>query len=133
MKVADNIMTDNDGNFIRVHDTKETRIISLKLKTETKERLIGTLSKINRELIVTRIRAKHLMLKSNSYGFNYHVLSKAKQFDHVRLEDDHAAFLIPVSFILEKGKFLFFKQQGFEKQIFISLKEIEQFKTTSML
>ncbi len=133
MKVADNILSDNDGNFIRVHDTKETRVISLKLKTETKERLIGTLSKVNRELIVTRIRAKHLMIKSNSYGFNYHVLSKAKQFDHVRLEDDYDAYLIPVSYILEQGKFLFFKQQGFEKQIFLSLESMKQFKTQSVL
>ncbi len=133
MKKMTSILSDNDGNFIRVVDAGDTRVVSLKLKGDTRERLIGTLSKQRRELLVTRIRAKHLLQKNKSYGFNYHVLSKAKQFDHVRLEDDYDAYLIPVSYILEQGKFLFFKQQGFEKQIFLSLESMKQFKTQSVL
>ncbi|MBK7362665.1 MAG: hypothetical protein IPJ01_10255 [Micavibrio sp.] len=37
---------------------------------------------------------------------------------------------IPVKFILENGKFLFFKEQGFEKQIFVSLEQLAEFKIT---
>ena len=51
-----------------------------------------------------------------------------KQFNTIRLQDEFNRWTIPLQYILENGEFLFFKEQGFEKQIFISLNKIEQFK-----
>lgn len=104
------------------------KLISLYLKLgKLKQRFIGTVTKSTKTFEVRRKRGKHLHIKSNSYGFNYHALDNKKSFDTVRLSDEISDWKIPVNFILENGSFLYFKEQGFEKQIFVSLEQIEQY------
>lgn len=103
-------------------------IITLKL-AGFKARRIGTVTRSTNTLDVVRKRDKHLHIKSNSYGFNYSVISKKTGIDWVRVSDDTGCYWkIPTKYILENGKFLFFLKQGFEKQIFLSLEKMEQFK-----
>lgn len=80
-------------------------------------------------MAVKRVRDKHLFRKFNAYGFNDYVLRNQTTFDWIRLSDDEGNhWKIPVTFISEYGKFLNFKQQGFELQRFVSLEQIEQFR-----
>lgn len=92
------------------------------------KRLVGELLEGQRVLRVTRKRGKHLLRKANAYGFNHFILSNAKKFDTVLLVDDFGAYRIPRQYILEHGEFLWFKEQGFEKQIFLTLDKIIDFK-----
>jgi hypothetical protein len=63
--------------------------------------------------------------KSNSYGFNYHLLKLSKSFDYVAInEDDERLFVVPKHAILDYGKVMFFKNSedgnSFEVQIFLN-------------
>lgn len=109
--------------------SKRGNEIYLKLDSEKKERLLGRV--VGRELQVARVRSKHLFLKNSSYGFNEVLLKRAKTFDKVRLMETNT-YLIPVSFILENGRYMFHKKKGFEKQLFVTLQQIEQFKVTDI-
>ena len=70
--------------------------------------------------------------KNNSYGFNEHLIKTGKTFDKIKLIDDGGTYVFPKSEILEKGKYLFFKEQGFEKQLFLPLEEINKFKVQDL-
>lgn len=118
-------------NSITVHDTQGNEIIRngndllLGLSGERRTRKIGSIS--NGVLYVRR-RRSHIMDVNKSYGFNHHILSNARMFDKVNIKDDYGIYELPVSVILDKGDFLFFKKQGFEKQIFLPLDEIYKYK-----
>lgn len=121
---------DERGNYFSVEGDQLMliRSIFLNLKSENKSRQIGVLYTKDRVLHITRNRAKHLFRKNNSYGFNEHIIRTAILFDRVILTDEFSVFDIPRSVILEKGTYLDFKSNGFEKQIFLSLEIIEQYK-----
>lgn len=115
---------DSDGNEFRIIDKKK---IVLKLKTERKARNVGIINSLS-QLVVKRKRKLHLHYMSNSYGFNYFIIANAQKFQKVLLCDELGRYLIPNSVILEEGKFLYFKQTGFEKQLFLPLDIINKFK-----
>ena len=128
---------DNLGNILIIEQNKDERYghishLYLQVGGETRRRSIGVLDKLRRVFFVTRLRAKHLHRKSNSYGFAYNVLSKATHFDEVMLTDDEGYYLIPRKVILDEGKFMVFKNdvtgESFEKQIFLSLDVIKKYK-----
>jgi len=123
---------DNYGNSIRIMNTQaglnSFSIIYLNLITEKTPRVIGYINNILQCLHISREYKKHLMKTINSYGFNYCLLSELNSYDYIHLEDEDNKWLIPKQFILDNGDFLHFLKQGFEKQIFISLSKIEQFK-----
>ena len=118
--VGNKIIASNNGDRIKV---------LLKLNTELRSRLLGYVNIKSKSIKIIRKKELHLMHINNSYGFNHTLLSDAKTFDKILLKDELNAWNIPTQFILENGKFLFFKEQGFERQIFISLEQINQFKT----
>ena len=120
---------DEEGNEIITKPNDTGLAIYLKLKSEDRERLVGVVNKTNRTMEVLRDREKHLFRKGNAYGFNNRILEIATTFDTVILMDKISRWEIPVAFILKEGKFLMFKQQGFETQKFVSLEQIEPFKT----
>lgn len=95
---------------------------------QKKQRRIGFIDRKKKTFVVTRNREKHLYRKTNSYGFNYHIISKAKTFDTILLKDEYGEYEFPVSKLLEHGKtVLHFAQQGFELQIFLPLEIIEMY------
>lgn len=132
---------DKYGNTIRsffIDDTAKNKLIVkqndkiitliLKLGT-TKDRLIGTVTKSTRTIEINRIRGKHLFWSGNAYGFNHYVFKNQSSIDWIRLSDDTGShWKIPVKYLLDYGKFLHFKSQGFELQQFISLAELEKFR-----
>jgi hypothetical protein len=119
------MMTDNHGNKLyRLNDQ-----IKLHLVSEKSARVIAKIDEENKLLEVRRLSKKHLFIKGNAYGFNDSLLRTATKFDKVKLIiDNKEEYLIPLEIIKEKGKYLFFNQQGFELQIFISLNDLENYK-----
>lgn len=124
------IRHDEKGNALICYRTGNFIDIYLQIKKE--RRHIGSIYVNERVFETKRKLSKHLHRKSHSYGFNHQLLDKAKLFDHVRLMEDRGnriiiEYLIPRQIILDEGKYLFFLQQGFEKQIFLPLERIKQF------
>jgi len=118
---------DEGGNKLQIKQNDKLIILTLLLKDD-KPRRIGTVTKSTRTIEMKRKRATHLFRKGNAYGFCHYVLNNQTTIDWVRLSDDtETHWKIPVKFILDNGRFLFFKEQGFEKQLFVSLEELEQF------
>lgn len=122
---------DGTGNAIRVYKDGQgaPNILELYLFVfkEKKERKLGIVDKESRTLFVNRERTKHLHRNSNSYGFNYMLLKEAQSFDFIMLKDEITTYKIPRQAVLDYGDFLHFKQQGFEKQIFVPLSILETY------
>ena len=114
------MIQDEHGN--KLYRRKDN--IFLQLESEAFPRKLGTIDEENQIIVMFRDSSKHLHRKSNSYGFNFQLLKTATVFKTIRLIVDGIHYLIPLELIRKKGQFLFFKQQGFEKQIFLSLEEI---------
>lgn len=118
---------DEGGNKLRVQQNDKLTVLTLLLKGD-KPRKIGTVTKSTRTIQMKRRKDIHLFRKGNAYGFCYYVLNNQTSIDYVSLSDELNHWKVPVKFILDNGKFLFFKEQGFEKQIFLSLEQLEQHK-----
>jgi hypothetical protein len=123
---------DKDGNFFKAYQSSHSIVIKLCLHNERREREIGVVNIKERTLSIRRLRSKHLLKKSNSYGFNEHVLSTATTFDNVILSDEYETWSIPREFVINNGKYLFFKGQGFERQVFLAIEKIELYKTKKL-
>ena len=78
-----------------------------------------------------RKMAVHLFRKANAYGFNEYILKNSKTFDTIRLRDDAGNdWKIPKQFIIDNGRYLNFKEQGYELQLFVPLEMLEPFRVT---
>lgn len=119
---------DDSQNCMTIEEDKMfvSRIIRLQTNGSDYKRKIGVINLQGRFLFIRRVRAEHLHKKSNSYGFNHHILANATKFDKIKLADDFGTYVFPVSLVLEQGKFLHFKQQGFERQLFLDLDIIKK-------
>jgi hypothetical protein len=127
-----NSRKDEQGNIILVESTTKKISIFLRLADEKHRRLIGVIDIQHLTLHIERDREKHLLNKANAYGFNYFILDQAKRFNYVCLHESNGnVYLLDREKMIEDGKFLFFKQQGFEKQIFLSIDYLSQFKVTT--
>lgn len=116
-------------DLLIVKSTDTRRALYLKLLSENKKRLIGTVTRSTKTIYFKRKRSIHLFRKGNSYGFNDFILRNQDTIDWVDLSDDCGChWKIPVKYIMENGKYLTFSKVGFEVQRFLSLDELEQFK-----
>jgi len=118
---------DKQGNYFIVEETPGYSSIALKLATESHARTIGKIFHKERYLQIKRIRSRHLFQKNLSYGFNEHLIKNATKFDNVLLIDDNGERLVPVSVIISSGSYLHFKQDGFERQLFVKLKKLDEY------
>lgn len=115
---------DKFGNRWRV----ENNIVLLKLKEENYERRLGLL--LEDRFIVYRNREKHLFRQSNSYGFSVDIIDclfKFRGIKFIDVYDDFGMYRITKE-ILENGHYLFFKEQGFEKQILVPIPVLEKYR-----
>jgi hypothetical protein len=126
---------DEGLNKIMMVQTEKRITLYLVLKAESgRKRKIGVITKSTRTLFIERSRSKHLFRKLEAYGLNYYVLSAGKSFDTVCIKDEIDEWKIPKDHIFKNGKaidgnpLLSYIGKGFELQIFIPLKSIEQFK-----
>jgi hypothetical protein len=116
-------MEDTTGNKLY----RQQDAIYLKLKSEGFRRKVADIH--DNTLIMKRSSKKHLHIKMNGYGFNYLLLSTAEKVEHICLIiDNKKEYHFPISTVLDKGEFLYFKQQGFEKQIFLNINTIKEYE-----
>lgn len=116
-------VADKNGNKLIVTVSGN---VFLKLSTEKRHRRLGLIDRDKKLFIINRNREKHLHRKSNSYGFNHHLISKAKTFNKILLKDEFGEYQFPINKILDHGKTLMhYKQKGFELQIFLPIEVIE--------
>lgn len=128
-----NTLNDSQGNCILIEKGSsgfKGFDIYMRLTTERHRRHIGRISNEHRTMLTERISTKHILTKANAYGFNYHILSNAKKFDKILLyeADLHHLYMLEIKYMLSEGSFLFFKQQGFEKQIFLTREWISHYQ-----
>ena len=128
--------SDNFGNdlYLRVFSDENNKDVGasiyLKLKSENKRRNIGTLFFNDRSLHVIRDSGKHYHYVSKSYGFNWNIIDD----DFLNIKSVHLVvdkserYIIPKSIMETYGKFLNFKQQGFELQKFLPMDMIKNFR-----
>jgi hypothetical protein len=121
-------ITSKEGHRFEADEKDGFLYITLHLKGKKAGRNIGRVRLADRVLEVSRKRDKHLMLKANAYGFNEYVLREAKRFDKIELTDEYGTYLFSRQLALDMGKYLHFKEEGFEKQIFLSLNIITNHK-----
>lgn len=122
-----NTAADQYGNYFITQRTPTTIHIQLKLANENRVRNVGIVNRHGRFIEIVRDKARHLFRKGNAYGFNEHLIKTGKTFDSVKLIDDDGVYVFPKTLILEKGQYLFFKEQGFERQLFLNMDVIRQY------
>ena len=100
--------------------------IYLFIKSDNRKRTIGKV--INNVFNTSRNYDRHLHYKSNSFGFNHALLEMLKGKNIILKTNKREKFIIPVDDIFEKGHYLHFAQQGFEKQIFFKIDYLQAYK-----
>lgn len=119
------ILRDENGNEVFRSGNK----VFLRLASELRPRLLGYLYK-GKLLVCPRDRELHLHRASNSYGFNYAVIEHATLYDTIAVDERWKGrtrrLLISLEDVKKYGKFLYFKQQGFERQIFVALEHFKE-------
>jgi hypothetical protein len=126
-------LTSKEGHRFEAEEKDGFLYITLHLRGKKAGRNIGRVRLADRVLEVARKREKHLMLKANAYGFNEYVMRTAKKFDTIELTDEHGTYSFPRQLVLNMGRYLHFKEEGFEKQLFLSLNIISNHKKDSTL
>jgi hypothetical protein len=126
--------SDKDGNYFIVEEAaNKTLTIYLHLASEKKNRELGVVTEAQGVFRTNRNPDKHLFRKNNSYGFNEYVIRTAKKFDKIHLvETAGNEYLFPKDLVLEKGDYLHFKTEGFERQLFLKLSDIYPYKISSL-
>jgi hypothetical protein len=119
---------DEFGNYFEVEEKNGWLTVGIKLKSDKKVREVGKVDLKSRTIEMVRNKERHLFRKNNSYGFNEYLIKTGKTFDTIKLTDDLGTYIFPKKELLEKGSYLFFKQQGFEKQLFLPLEEINKYR-----
>jgi len=128
--------SDNFGNdlYLRVFSDENKKDVGgsifLKLKSENKKRNLGYVYFYDRSFHVLRDSSKHFHYKTKSYGFNWNIIDDADLcIKSVYLViDKKERYIIPKSILETYGRFLNFKQQGFELQKFLPFDMIKNFK-----
>lgn len=113
---------DKSGNSWCIDDNA----VLLKLASENFSRKIGVI--YDDRLIIYRDRSKHLMHNSSSYGFNEQVV-RTLSIQYIDLYEDTQMFRIPIDVLLNEGEEISLEKQavGFEKQLFLSIRKIEEY------
>lgn len=118
-------MSDQAGNRVLFKSEAHKYRVFLKLKSEGKRRELGEYYPASGTLYVRRVRAKHEHRISNAYGFNYELLSRLVGLRKVIILDDKGVWEAQSEDIIHYGEFLYFKEQGFERQIFYSINKLK--------
>lgn len=126
------LIQDNFGNVIIVENNKRRISIYLRLASERHRRLIGHIDPKTLTLHVERELDKHLLKKANAFGINNTLLQKSTTFNYVCLHetDTNRVYVFEKQWAIDNGTYLFFKQEGFEKQIFLNRDLLQQFRKT---
>lgn len=112
---------DDNGNLLMVENTK----VILRFKKESFNREIGTFE--DRVFSKSITKSNQIMKKGNAIGFNYQVIKSLEPQKFV-IDIFGSKYEISMDYFEANKYFLHFKQQGFEKQCFIAIDKIKEFK-----
>lgn len=117
------MIKDKAGNILY----RKGDVMLLDLLSEDRRRRLGIIE--GDVIIMRRDPKKHLLRVANSYGFCYELLATAKKLKSIKLiiVGTNDFYHIAIEDVLKYGDFLFFKTQGFEKQIFLTLEQLEKY------
>lgn len=118
------ILRDNDGNVIYNKDG----FVCVKLVEESHGRRIGYFNEKTGEISVPKDISTHLLKKADAYGINYDVLKQYPGLKTIIIHDSTGQYNIPKDDWINKGSFLWFKREGFERQSFLSRDIMYQYK-----
>lgn len=124
---------DEKENVLIIEENRSKNLnLYIKLENERHRRHIGLINIKSRIMHVERNSTQHILKKANAYGFNHYILSKGQKFDKVALHeiDTGKIYLIDKNYLLKEGQFLFFKQQGFEKQLFLTKEWLDYYEVS---
>jgi hypothetical protein len=124
----DKYIFNDNGDFFKISTKGGLLKINLKLNSQKSLREIGSVKVDDKTLMLKRDKAKHLFKKTQSYGFNEYLIRNGKTFEKIMLADDDGVYLFPKDLVLEEGAYLYFKQEGFEKQLFLPLETIKKYQ-----
>lgn len=117
---------DTFGNQLLIMESGEVFLHTIG-KLEKKK--LGTIYRTARMFIMDRERHKDYNNKYCAYGFNRHLLTKAKSFDTILLRDEYGEYQFSVSEILEHGKaHNELIEEGFNLQLFFPLSIMKTYK-----
>lgn len=128
------VKEDNSGNklYLRVlfkaKNQPSSATIHLKLKNENYSRMIGSYDYATKTFYCKRNSEKHYHNKMRGYGFNWSVLDDEHldiQTIHLNI-DDTENLVFTKELLNTHGKFLNFKQQGFELQKFMPMEILRE-------
>jgi len=118
--------SDKSGNRI---DVSNYGHITLKLHSESRGRDIGQIKSVNSHLhYIKHLKKKHRFRKADAWGLNDHIVQCLPDETIVMLiidDDGGRTYTTTVSAVKEHGDYLWFKSEGFERQIFMSLDKFE--------
>lgn len=114
-------MHDSDGNKLRLRRDG----VFLKLSNETRTRKILS---FRGGAVIHFVKKKNLFREGELVGFNYHalhmVLDAFPRIVDILVRIGQKTYKVDPAEVLEKELFLYFKNQGFERQVFYPLKEM---------
>ena len=104
--------------------------IFLKLKSENRRRNVGNLYLHDNSFHMRRNSQKHYHYATKGYGFNWNIINDdALEIKTIHLTiDETEKYVFPKSLIKDWGRFLNFKQQGFELQKFLPFDFIKKYR-----
>jgi hypothetical protein len=109
---------DDLGNYL----LKEDNSIKLYLKKESKTKIIGFYDE-KTNIYRKNVKIKNIFQKTNSIGFCYKLLTLLPKNCRIIINiiESKTEYHINLKNAMLKGSFLFFKEKGFEKQLFVPL------------
>lgn len=125
-------ITSKEGHRLVADEKDGFLYITLHLKGQKYGRNIGRVRLADRVLEIVRNSTKHMLQKNQSYGFNEYVIRNGKTFDRIEFMDESGTYLFPRQLVIDMGKYLYFKDEGFEKQMFLKAEIIYKYKIKSI-
>lgn len=118
---------DTFGNQLLIMETGEVFLHPI---GQLERKKLGTIYRTARKFIMDRQRHTDYNNKYCAYGFNKHLLTKAKSFDTIVLRDEYGEYEFPVSAVLENGKaHNELIETGLNLQLFLPLRIMKEYNT----
>ena len=112
---------DGQGNELVCMDGGK---LFIRLAMEEKSRLIGTVKRRNGVVKYFKpVKEKNRHRKTNSWGICWMVLNRMPEDGEIVFYSPEAVYSIKVGRARERGSFLHFLKEGFEKQFFVPVKD----------
>lgn len=103
-------------------------LTQVSIRSPTREVKVGTINKADRQIVIFRVRDKHLHMRTNSYGFNNFLIQKSSLIDTIKIIEDNSGisntYIVSRRSVLDIGSVANWID---EEQIFVTLEYLERF------